>query len=261
MPLFVYSLNSGTAALEAVVLIFAVKSVRSRQVLESLYDNDTIGARMKTHQVPLAAAAMMALFAVGGNANAADKTKASDKVALAQPVSEDSLAAASERIHQTSLQIREDMQAAREARKKRAALEARQEAERKKEAELARQQAEKDAEQLASTKEAKQRQALEVAQTKARREAAGREKKAERDRQLALAEQRAEEEEAAKILEAKQRAALALKEALASSGPSFAEDPVSREQAQRARQEAKENAAIALKKARESSGPGFADGL
>jgi hypothetical protein len=127
--------------------------------------------------------------------------------------------------------------------------------------ELARQQAKKDAEELASTKEAKQRQALEVAQTKARREAAEREKKAERERQLALAEQRAEEEEAAKILEAKQRAALALKEALASSGPSFAEDPVSREQAQRARQEAKEKAAIALKKARESSGPGFADGL
>jgi hypothetical protein len=78
---------------------------------------------------------------------------------------------------------------------------------------------------------------------------------------LELAEPLAEEEEAAKILEAKQRAALALKEALASSGPRFAEDPVSREQAQRARQEAKEKAAIAVKKARESSGPGFANGL
>jgi hypothetical protein len=261
MPLFVYSLNSGTAAPDDIVLIFAVKSVRCERVLESLYDNDTIGASMKTHQVSLAAAAMMALFAAGGIAHAADKAKNSDKVALAHPVSEDSLAAASERIHQTSLQIKADMEAAREARKKRAALEARLEAERKKEAELARQQAKKDAEELASTKEAKQRQALEVAQTKARREAAEREKKAERERQLALAEQRAEEEEAAKILEAKQRAALALKEALASSGPSFAEDPVSREQAQRARQEAKEKAAIALKKARESSGPGFSDGL
>ena len=105
---------------------------------------------MRTHQISLAAAAaLMVLFAAGGNANAADKGKTSDKVALAQPVSEDSLAAASERIHQTSLQIKADMEAAREARKKRAALEARLEAERKKEAELARQQAKKDAEELA----------------------------------------------------------------------------------------------------------------
>jgi hypothetical protein len=261
VPLFVYPLNSGTAAPDDIVLILAFGSVRCRKVLESLYDNDTIGAPMRTHQVPLAAAALMALFATGGIAHAADKGKASDEVALAQPVSEDSLAAASERIHQTSLQIKADMEAAREARKKRAALEARQQVERKKEAELAREQAKKDAEELAAAKEAKQRQALEAVQAKARQDAAEREKKAERERQTALAEQRAEEEEAAKILEAKQRAALALKEAMASSGPRFAEDPLTREQAERAKQAAREKAAIALKKARESSGPRFAEGL
>ena len=183
---------------------------------------------MKNQHASLVAVALIILQLVSENAIAAENGKPPGKAAPQSSapamlsVSQDGLAAASERIRQTGLQIKADIQEVREARLKRAALEAKQEAERKKEAERARQQATNDAAQFAIVKD-KQHQALETAQAQARREAAEQEQKAELERQVALAAQRAKEEEAAKVLEAREKAAIALKKARESSAPRFAE--------------------------------------
>ena len=138
------------------------------------------------------------------------------------------LAAASERMRQTSMKIRADIEKMRESRSR---MEATQEAERRQEAEQASQKAINDAAELAPAKGGKQHQAKGTA---ARAEQAEREHQAalaaqrakeeqtaqaERERQAALTAQRAKEEEAAKRLAAKARAAEALKAALQSAGP------------------------------------------
>ncbi len=146
-------------------------------------------------------AALISLLALGGNAVAND-AKGSG---AAGGVSQDALDAASERIRQTGAQLKADIEAMREARRKRAALEERQEAERKREAELARLQAQRDAEKLAAAKEAKQRQAMEAALAQARKEAEERAAKAERERLAAIEAQRALEEKLAKEVAAKQK--------------------------------------------------------
>jgi membrane protein involved in colicin uptake len=178
--------------------------------------------------------------AAEGNAIEPAKVAAIDP----KPVSEETtgndssdLAAASERMRQTSMKIREDIEKMRESRNR---LEAAQEAERKQAAEQAQQKAIDDAAELSSAKGDKQRQSLEAAQTQSRKEAAAKAEQAERERQAALAAQKAKEEQVAQAererqaaltaqrakeeaaatqLAAKARAAEALKAALQSAGP------------------------------------------
>lgn len=177
---------------------------------------------MKIHPPHTAVAALLGLLPISGYI-LAENAAPPAPVVTSNSVSADDLAAASERIRQTSMQIRAGIQEAREARIRRAAQEARLEAERKK-AERARAQARDEVAQSAALKEEKQRHALEAAQAQARREAAEREQKTTREHQAALAAQRASEEAAARTLEARERAAIELKKARAASGPKFAED-------------------------------------
>lgn len=138
--------------------------------------------------MPIAAGCLAALLLTANGARA----EGSDAAAI----SDDNLKAAGERIRQTGQLLQKDIQDKLERlRRERAALVTRQAAERKQEAERAHQQAEKDRAALAAIKEARQREALQAAQEKARQEAAERAAELERIHQAELKAK--EEEEAA----------------------------------------------------------------
>lgn len=160
---------------------------------------------MKTLRTPhVVAIIVLAVVLQAGAATFAAESVTPPVKGTPDPLSDEALKAASERIRQTGQNLQEDIQQAlRKARAQRAALEAQQEAERKQDAERARQQAARDAAALAAAKEAKQRQALEAAQVLARKKAEESAARAERERQAAAKAQREMEEKLAREQQSK----------------------------------------------------------
>jgi hypothetical protein len=164
---------------------------------------------MKTIRTPH----VVAIIVLAGMLQAGATTYAAERMAppakgTPDPLSDEALKAASDRIRQTGHNLQEDIQQAlRKARAQRAALEARQDAERKQEAERSRQQAARDAAALAAAKEARQRQALEATQAQARKKAEESAARAEHERQAAAKAQREMEEKLAREQQAAKAAA------------------------------------------------------